>query len=139
MVSASDIVDLARQIAGRNFDCGDDEDLLNAGGFDGETSRQFIAKFTETYSVDMKNFLHFFHDINAVATGTPRIKPVGLDGKTFPPIPITPRLLADAANQETWPLEYPTHTLRSSRWPLFFMFVLLALLVLAVTVLIADI
>ena len=138
MVAASDIVELARKHAGPGYRCGDDEDMFRTGRLTGAAARAFMDEFAEVYSVDMSGFLSFFHDLGEEGRGVRRVRPVGLDGRAFHPIPITPHLLADAANEQVWPLEYPTHTLRSSRWPLILMFLLLALFVLAVTVLGAD-
>lgn len=138
MVSTSDIVELARTIAGPDYQCGDDEDMFGPGRLSGAAARKFMDEFAKTHAVNMGSFLEFFHDIADESAKTHRVQPVGLDGKVLAPIPVTPRLLADAANQQTWPLEYPTHTLRSSRWPLILMFLLLALFVLAITVLGTD-
>ena len=135
MVEPEDIVELAREFSFDHLVCGNDQDLLRATGMDGEDANAFFDAFARKYSVNMNDFLWFFHYTADEPPYWRRVKPVGRDGRAFPMLPITPRLLADAANERRWPLEYPTHRLSVSRWPMIVMFVLLASLVLAVTVL----
>lgn len=134
MVEPADIVDLAREYSFAHLTCGDDQDLLRAAGMEGEAANAFFDAFALKYAVNMNDFLWFFHYAADEPPYWRRVKPVGRDGRAFPMLPITPRLLADAANEKRWPLEYPSHRLRVSRWPMIVMFVLLASLVLAVTV-----
>lgn len=138
MVTPSDIVDLARKHSHARLICGEDQDLLRATGMEGDAANAFFDAYAEEFSVDMADFLWFFHYDADEPPFYRRVRPIGGTGRAFGLIPITPRLLADAANEGRWPLEYPEHRIRVSHWPLVIMFLLLGILVLAITVLVAQ-
>ena len=138
MVEPADIVDFAQSFSGRSQGCGDHEDLLATLAFDGDDASAFIEGFAEKYSVDMSAFLWFFHYNADEPPNFRRLRPVDREGKTFEDIPLTPRLLADAANLGHWPLEYPVHKMQASRWPMRLMFVFLATLVLLIVLVASD-
>ena len=138
MVSTTDIIALAQKHAGSAFSCADDDDLLQAAGLSGERARAFFEAYASEFDVDLSDFRWFFHYRPERANAWRRIEPLGPGGRPFAQIPITPRLLADAANQGNWPLEYPKHQTRGSGVPLILMFVLLAFLMLAVTAMVAN-
>ena len=138
MVEPSDIVGFARKFTGKGLNCGDHDDLLATMGADGDDATEFIEAFAETFSVDMSAFLWVFHYSADEPPNFRRMRPVDREGKTFEIIPLTPRLLADAANQGHWPLEYPIHKMQVSRWPMRLMFIFLATLVLLIVLFASD-
>ncbi len=137
MVEPADIVNLARKFSFANLVCGDDQDLLRATGMDGDDATEFFDAFAREYSVDMSEFVSIFHYDVDEPPYYRRVRAVGRDGRAFGLIPVTPKLMADAANEGRWPLEYPIHRVRISHWPIAMMFVFLASFVLAVTLLLA--
>ena len=137
MVTPSDIVELARKHTGAQLVCDVDEDILRASGMDGDDANEFLEDFAKQFSVDMTDFLWFFHFIADEPPNYRRVKPIGQDGRAIKFIPITPKLLAEAANEGRWMLEYPVHQVQTSYLPTILMFVVLAIFVLAVTLLLA--
>ena len=134
LIEPSDIVAFASGFVGLDVRCDDDGDLLAGMGIEGEEASAFFASYAEHFSVESEKMLWFFH---YKTNGSPfwrRIRPVDRDGRTFALIPVSPRLLADAANLGRWPLEYPTHKVHVSRWPIVLMFIFLATLVLSMEI-----
>lgn len=134
MVSSSDIVEFASGFVSSEIRCSDNGDLLEAMHLRGAEAEDFLASYAQHYAIDKRKILGFFHYKSEGSEG----RPVNRHGRTFPLIPLTPHLLSEAANEGTWPLEYPTHRVALSRWPMAVMFILLASLVLAVTILVAT-
>jgi hypothetical protein len=135
MATAEDIVRFARDFSGENIRCGEDSDLLERKNINGPRAEAVLNAYAKEFAVDAEQLRASFHYDASGAQFWRRERPVGQHGKTFARIPITARLLADAANEGHWPLEYPSHRMQRSRWPLIVMFLLLASLVLAVTIL----
>ncbi len=138
MVEPADIVAFARSYSFEGLECGAHDNLLTAMGAGGDDASAFLEGFAERYSVDMTAFLWVFHYNADAPPNFRKGKPVDRDGRSFETIPITPSLLAEAATQGHWPLEYPSHQMRVSRWPLRLMFVFLATLVLSIILVASD-
>lgn len=138
VVEPEDIVGFARKHSGASLHCGLHGDLLAAMGAEGDDASEFLEAFADSYSVDMADFLWFFHYNADEPPSFQRARPVDRDGRSLARIPITPSLLADAANQGRWPLEYPVHRMQVSRWPMRLMSIFLATLVLSIILLASD-
>ena len=138
MVATSDIIAFASGFVGKEVLCEDDANLLAAMDIGGDEAQAFFAAYARHFVVDITGMLWFFHYKSDGSPFYRRIKPVDREGRTFAMIPVTPRLLADAATLGQWPLEYPEHQVHVSRWPAALMFTLLATLVLAITFLFIE-
>lgn len=94
-----------------------DSDVFSEVGIDGDDCDEFLLKYAEKYNVDMSNFLWYFHyqeegslsfNIGSLLSKNPhqRVKE----------IPITPKMLAEFANNKKWEIDYPEHKLPSYRY-----------------------
>lgn len=93
-----------------------DSDLFEHLGIRGDDFHELIAKFAKKYSVDMSEYLWYFHSdeegFNPMEMFvTPPYKRVSR-------IPITPQLLSEFAFKKKWKIDYPVHQLPKRRWDL---------------------
>ncbi len=90
-------------------------DLVHDLGIWGDDFHGTISAFAERFSVDMSNYLWYFHTFEEGFNF-----PGGLVCK--PPndrvkrIPVTPKMLLDFANAGKWDMTYPPHELPRYRW-----------------------
>lgn len=91
-------------------------DIFSEVGIDGDDCDELLSKYSEKYSVDMSNFIWYFHyqeegSINSI-------------GKLFfkspnqivKEIPISPKMLTEFANSGKWEINYPEHKLPKYRY-----------------------
>lgn len=75
---------------------------------------EFMDEFAKRFHVDMSSYLWYFH------TGEEGLNPGALffapPQARVPEIPITLRLLREAAELGRWPLTYPPHSLPARRY-----------------------
>ena len=104
-----------------------DSDIFNLLKIDGDDCEELLSKYAEKYSVDMRNFLWYFHyqeegslifNLGSLFFKNPhnRVKE----------IPITPKMLTEFANSKKWNIKYPEHKPPKYRYDLivnFFLFI----------------
>jgi hypothetical protein len=110
---AEEIEALLREQTGIRSSLDADASLQDLGLFADDLS-EFMATFGERFGVDLSTFRWYFH------TGEEGISPGGLfftpPQDRVPKIPITLRLLREAAELRRWPVDYPNHSLPARRW-----------------------
>lgn len=90
-----------------------DSDLYLDLGIDGDDFFELMEVFSEKFSVDLSNYLWYFHhgeegwNFGALFFPPPNAQ--------VPHIPVTPQSLCEAANKHSWPVVYPEHKLRERR------------------------
>lgn len=112
--STEDLIDFVKKIAGSDK-VHADSDIFREVGISGDDFHDLIEQFSKKYSVDIKNYLWYFHaneesdhmDIGGFFFKSPYYKV----GK----IPVTPRMLTEFANKGKWDIEYPPHELPKRR------------------------
>jgi hypothetical protein len=113
-----EIMALARKYTVSSAEIDDNTDLfgpLPCGcGIYGDDTDEFLSDFIRRFNVDMSKYLWYFHTEEESGN---------FFGWLFPPpnarvehIPVTIRLLIQAAELKTWPVEYPPHLLPKRRW-----------------------
>lgn len=108
-------------------------DIFTVVGIDGDDCDEFLHKYAEKYNVDMSNFLWYFHyqdEASVNGFGKFFFKNPHQCVKT---IPITPKMLAEFANNKKWDIDYPEHKLPKYRYDLYinwiFIFILITLII----------
>lgn len=82
-------------------------------GIDGDDFSEFIMLFAEKFGVDMQTYLWYFHHAEeGWNLGAWFFKPPYLQVET---IPVTPKILLEAARLQRWPICYPEHQLTKGR------------------------
>lgn len=110
---AEEIEALLREQIGIRSSLDADASLQDLGLF-AEDLTDFMTIFGERFGVDLSTFRWYFH------TGEEGFSPGGLfftpPQHRVPKIPITLRLLREAAELRRWPVDYPEHSLPARRW-----------------------
>ena len=108
-----------------------DTDIFD-NGVVGDDFHELIDKFAKTYSVDMINYLWYFH---ANEEGW------SFGGLFFDPpykkvkrIPVTPLLLTVFAKKGKWEIEYPKHQIPQKRYDLLINTIILVIVILGLVV-----
>lgn len=102
----------------------DDSDLYEAG-IKGDDFHNMIKWYTKNYSVDMSNYLWYFHtDEEGQNFGGLFFKP---PYKRVERIPITPRLLAKFIKTKKWDIDYPNHSIPKLRVDLMINWIMILL------------
>jgi len=90
-----------------------DTDLFTDMGVGGDDFDEMMEAYSQQFGVDMKGYLWYFHTDE---------EGMNLGGIFFPPpnarvqrIPVTPHLLAQFAQTQSWDLLYPPHELPARR------------------------
>lgn len=92
----------------------DDTDILEEFRISGDDACELMERFEDTFGVDMANYRWYFHHGEEAAhIGTLFIKP---PNRRVNRIPITPRILVEAAQTKRWSVKYPEHKLPPVRW-----------------------
>lgn len=101
------VIAFLRRETGFRGEIGADSDLTRDLGVDGDDFAALMAAFFELFEVKPEGYLWYFHHAEEGAS------PGAL---MFPPpdrrvrrIPVTPRLLTEAAQAGRWPVAYPAH------------------------------
>jgi hypothetical protein len=94
-----------------------DTDIFDIGVV-GDDFHELIEEFAKTYSVNMTNYLWYFHADEEGGRGS-------IGGLFFDPpykkvnrISVTPLLLTEFANKGKWEIEYPKHQIPKRRYDL---------------------
>jgi len=103
-----------------------DSDVFKEVRIDGDDCDEFLLKYSEKYSVDMNDFLWYFHyqeegslsfSIGNLFFKNPR--------QRVKEIPITPKMLTEFANSKKWTIDYPEHKLPKYRYDILINWVLI--------------
>lgn len=93
-------------------------DIFKEVGIDGSDCDEFLQKYSEKYSVDMNDFLWYFHYQDEAS-----LTSFNIGGSLFKSpnqsvtmIPITPKMLTEFANSKKWKIDYPDHKLPKYRY-----------------------
>ena len=90
-------------------------DLHDDLGISGDDFSSIMRKFEKEFNVDMENYRWYFHHVEKRAYG---VRGLFVNSPSFrvPYIPVTPRLLLQAAAEGSWPVQYPEHDLSAKRY-----------------------
>ena len=94
-------------------------DIFNECGISGDDCHELIEKYQIKYSVDISNYLWYFHfdeEGSTLITGMFFKPPY----KRVTRIPITPKMLTKFANSKKWNIDYPEHKLPKYRNDIIF-------------------
>ncbi len=113
MTTTDDIIKFLKDLSGvdkvePNADIGYDL------GMQGDDFDEMIEKYSSKYSVDMTNYLWYFHHAEE---GSSSIGGLFFDppNKQVKRIPLTPSMLTDFANGGKWDINYPDHKIPKNR------------------------
>jgi hypothetical protein len=122
MPTTNEIIEFVKENRGLKNITGNTDIFGN--GITGDDFHELIEAFAKTYSVDMTNYLWYFH---ANEEGHNLIGEI-----FFPPpykrvkrIPITPSLLTEFANKGKWNMKYPKHQIPKKRYDLLINIILI--------------
>ena len=114
MLTTNDIVEFVRKNTGSES-ITSETDIFSDGTV-GDDFHDLVENFAKTYSVDMTNYLWYFHSDEEGSWNS-------IGGLFFDPpnkrverIPVTPALLTEFANKRKWELKYPKHTIPEKRY-----------------------
>jgi Protein of unknown function (DUF1493) len=95
---------------------GEDDDLDHDLGIYGDGHRALLEAYSQDFHVDLRSYRWYFHTREQRHSfGSVFFEP---PDKQVSHIPITPRLLVEAAKTGVWDPGYPTHELPGKRWGL---------------------
>jgi len=110
----SRIADWFEEFWGEKLPHGDDIDLFERFGIEGDDASDFMDGFAARFGVDGQNYLWYFHH---------RDEGTNFGALFFAPpyrrvqrIPITTKILIEALETKRWPLAYPPHQMPTVRW-----------------------
>ncbi|WP_299262767.1 DUF1493 family protein [uncultured Psychrosphaera sp.] len=107
-------------------------DLFEDFGVFGDDLFELIEVFSENYSVNVDDFLWYFHSPEEASS---LFRMIFLPpNKRVSRIPITPDMLVQYANQKCWGLEYPAHEIPNRRWDILLSQLLLITLLIALLI-----
>jgi hypothetical protein len=113
MSVAEEIEALVRDQIGLRSPLDADASLQGIGLFADDLT-EFMATFGKRFKVDLSTFRWYFHTgEEGVSVGALFFTP---PHDRVPRIPITLRLLREAAELGRWPVDYPDHSLPPRRW-----------------------
>jgi len=114
MSTTNEIIEFVKEYSGIN-NITDDTDIFNAG-ITGDDFDELIEKFAKKYSVEMTNYLWYFHsNEDGWNTGELFFDP---PYKRVKRIPVTPSVLTEFATKGKWDIEYPKHKIPQRRYDL---------------------
>jgi len=131
MPTTSEIIDFVKKFTGRKK-ITDETDIFDSGVV-GDDFHELIEKFAKTYSVDMKNYLWFFHTDEEGRDG---IVEFFFDppNRRVKRIPVTPSLLTKFANKGKWSMKYPKHKIPKKRYDLIINEILMVAIIVSLIV-----
>ena len=109
-----------------------DSDICDDLGCDGDDFGEMMRDFATKFQVNLNGYQWHFH---SGPEGSSLFALFGLFSRSVPHIPVTPLILADAANSGRWMLAYPeVDDVRDLRLQTFLTaFVIVAIVVFAIT------
>ena len=104
-----------------------DSDIFADVGMVGDDFHEMIEKYAMRYSVDMKDYLWYFHtDEEGQNFGAFFFDP---PYRLVKRIPVTPTMLAEFANKGKWDIKYPEHKMPKKRYDILINLVLVIVFV----------
>lgn len=111
MNKLNEIIHLVKDFSGID-EINPESDIFNLGVV-GDDFHEMIDKYSETYEIDMTEYLWYFHsDEEGQNFGALFFKP---PYSRVERIPVTPRLLTEFLNTKKWTIKYPEHKLPNNR------------------------
>jgi hypothetical protein len=114
MPTATEIIDFVKKRTGSEYITSDTD--IFADGTVGDNFHELIESYAKNYSVDMTNYLWYFHADEEGGWNS-------IGGLFFTPpykkvqrIPVTPALLTDIATKGRWDIKYPQHKVPKRRY-----------------------
>ncbi len=112
MTSIDDIIKFLENLSGSD-NIHPKSDIFGDLGMVGDDFHEMIEKFSTHYSVDMTDYLWYFHsDEEGQNFGGLFFKP---PYRQVDRIPVTPTMLTDFANKGKWDMHYPIHQISPKR------------------------
>lgn len=115
MPTTDEIIEFLKDLSGADK-VEPNSDIGNDLGMDGDDFSEMIEKYSSKYSVDMTNYLWYFHHADEGSFNN-------IGGLFFDPpykrvqrIPLTPSMLTDFANRGKWVIQYPDHKIPTKRY-----------------------
>jgi len=129
--SIDNIFEFLEQYVGKD-EINAESDLFNDASITGDDFHEMIEKYEKQFSIDMSNYLWYFHTDEEGNSFTdlffdPPYKRVNR-------IPVTPKMLADFANKGIWHIEYPEHKLPKRRYDLIVNSIIFGIIIIALAV-----
>jgi len=116
-IETQEIIEFIKELSG-NRNVLPDSDIFGEIGLTGDDFHEMIDKFSKKYSVNMDEYLWYFHaDEEGQNFGSIFFKP---PYKSVTRIPITPQILSRIASLGKWDIKYPVHDLPKKRNDLIF-------------------
>lgn len=135
MPATEDIIDFLKELSGHDK-ITPDTDIFQDIDLIGDDFHEMIEKFAKKYSVDMTNYLWYFH---ADEEGN------SIGGHFFKPpyayvnrIPVTPNMLTEFANNGKWNIIYPEHKIPKRRYDILINQILIGLFVVIIVIVIIN-
>ena len=116
MPTTNEIIEFVKKNTGSNNVTGD-TDIFKSGTV-GDDFHKLIEAFAQTYSVDMTNYLWYFHSDEESGWNSIGSLFFNPPYKKVKRIPVTPYLLTEFANNGKWDIEYPKHQISTKRYDL---------------------
>ena len=114
MPTVIELIEFTKKVTGLESIMSDTD--IFASGTVGDDFHELIESYAKTYSVDMTNYLWYFHADEEGGWNS-------IGGMFFAPpykkvkrIPVTPALLTNFAIKGKWDLEYPQHKISKRRY-----------------------
>ena len=117
MLTTSEVIKFLQDLSGTKA-VEPTSDIFNDIGMVGDDFHEMIEKFALKYSVDMTDYLWYFHtdeEGSSNSIGTLFFSP---PYKCVDRIPITPAMLTEFANKGKWDISYPNHKIPTKRYDL---------------------
>ena len=124
MYSEKDIIDFViNKAAVKPEEVNLDTDIFGELGSTGDDFHELIGEYATKYSVDMNNYLWYFHaDEEGMSFGSVFFPP---PFKRVKRIPVTPRMLLSFANSGKWQIGYPPHKIPKHRIDIYINYLIL--------------
>jgi len=106
-----------------------DSDIFDMVKIDGDDCDELIIKYSEKYSVNMDNYLWYFHHQEEASINRLGSMIFKTPDKLVNRIPITPNMLTEFANSKTWNLDYPEHKFPKYRYDLIITYLILLFII----------
>ena len=126
--TTDNIIDFLKDYSG-NEEINADTDIFRDLGMDGDDFHEMMDAYAKKYNVDMSSYLWYFHgneEGGKNSLGSVFFKP---PYERVERIPLTPSLLTEFANNGSWSIDYPEHTLPKRRYDTMINFIALCLVV----------
>jgi hypothetical protein len=122
--SITDLINFLQDLSG-NDNIESDSDIFNDIGMVGDDFHEMIEKFSKQFSVDMKDYLWYFHSDEEGQNLSYGIFKAPY--KRVQRIPHTSKMLTEFANKGKWEIIYPRHKLPKRRYDILTNQILLGL------------